>query len=70
MAMAMGLSHRPQPHPGPQRDKEPRHLGAGGDRFPNEKTTSGEEFCISLLLREKLSLRCFYAGVVFGDYFF
>ncbi|KAK2528401.1 hypothetical protein Q9233_007372 [Columba guinea] len=43
MAMAMGLSHRPQPHPGPQRDKEPRHLGAGGDRFPTENTTSGKE---------------------------
>ncbi|OPJ88485.1 hypothetical protein AV530_003038 [Patagioenas fasciata monilis] len=38
--MAMGLSHRPQPHPAPQRDKEPRHLGAGGDRFPTENTSS------------------------------
>ncbi|XP_065503843.1 ATP-binding cassette sub-family A member 9-like isoform X2 [Caloenas nicobarica] len=36
----MGLSHRPQPHPGPQRDEEPRHLGAGGDRFLTENTSS------------------------------
>lgn len=69
MAMAMGLSQRPEPHPGPRRDEEPRHLGAGGDRFLTESTSSGKEFCISILLGEKLSLRCFYARVMFGDYF-
>lgn len=65
--MAMGLRDSPDPTPGMQPDQEPRHLTAGGDTFLMEHTLSGEEFHISLLLREKLYLGRFHAGVVFGD---
>ena len=65
--MAIGLCYSIEPSPGLQRDEEPRHLRAEGDVFLMENTLSGKEFHISLLLREKLYLGRFHAGVVFGD---